>query len=46
MWTNDPALTATVAAACRILGLHFPGNMPVDVTEERIDANLEMQPNL
>ena len=44
--TNDPALTAIVAAACRILGLGFPGNMPVEVTEERIDADPEMLPTL
>ena len=44
--TNDPALTAVVAAACRLLGLNFPGDMPAEVTEERIDADPEMQPDL
>ena len=45
--TNDPALTVAVATVCRILGLHFPGNIPVELTvEERIDADPEMQPVL
>ena len=44
--TNDPALTAAVATACRILGLSFPGNKPVEVTEDRIDADAEMQTTL
>ncbi|MFM7987015.1 MAG: hypothetical protein ACKPKO_47645, partial [Candidatus Fonsibacter sp.] len=46
--TNDPALTAVVATACRILGLFFPHSMrvPVEVTEERIDAGPEMRPVL
>ena len=42
--TNDPYLTAVFATACRLLGLHFPGNIPVEVTEERIDADPETQP--
>ncbi len=42
--TTDPALTAAVATACRILGLL--NNMQVEVTEERIDADPEMQPEL
>ena len=46
MRTNDPALTAVVATACRILCLHLHGNIPVEVTEERIDADPEMQPVL
>ncbi len=41
--TNDPALTAAVATTCRILGLSFPGNKPVEVTEDRIDADAERQ---
>ena len=44
--TNEPAQTATVATACRVLGLNFPGNMPLEVTEERIDADPRMQPTL
>ena len=46
MRTNDPYLTAVFATACRLLGLHFPGNIPVEVTKERIDADPEMQPVL
>ena len=46
MRTIDPALTAVVATARRTLGLHFPGNIPVEVTAERIDADPEMQPVL
>ena len=46
--TNDPALTAVVAIACRILGIFFRNDMrvPVEVAEERIDADPEMQPVL
>ncbi|MFM7983709.1 MAG: hypothetical protein ACKPKO_30740, partial [Candidatus Fonsibacter sp.] len=43
MRTNDPALTVVVATAWRILGLSFPGNKLVEVTEEWIDAGAEMQ---
>ncbi|MFM7983136.1 MAG: hypothetical protein ACKPKO_27830, partial [Candidatus Fonsibacter sp.] len=44
--TNDPALTAVIATDCRISSLFFPNNMrvPVEVTEERIDADLDIQP--
>ena len=42
--TADPALTAVIAAACRILGLS--NNMQVEVTEERIDADPDMQTEL
>ena len=43
--TTDLALTAAVATACRSLGLS--NNMQqLEVTEERIDADPEMQPEL
>ena len=35
--------SAVVGTACRILGLSFAGNKPVEVTEDRIDADAEMQ---
>ena len=44
--TNDPALTAAVATACRILGLNFPNKRPVEMTEYRIDAEAERQTTL
>lgn len=33
---RDPGLTAAVATTCRILGLNFPGNSPVQVTTDLI----------
>jgi hypothetical protein len=44
--TNDPALTAAVATACRILSLNFSDDMAVEVTSERIVAEAAMQPAL
>ena len=44
MRTNDRSLTSTVAPACRSLGLNVPNNMPVEATEERIDADPDIQP--
>ena len=44
--TNDPALTAAVDTACRILGLNFPGNKPVNVKGYRSDTDAEMQTTL
>ena len=37
--TKDPALTAAVATACRILGLNFPGNVPCEVVAELIESD-------
>ena len=39
--TNDPALTATAATACRNVGLNFQGNVRVVlvVTEKWIKAD-------
>ena len=41
--TSDPALTAVVATAGRILGVNCPGNMRVEATEQRMDADPAMR---